>query len=221
MRDDDPPLLRDLMRFKPEGWTANAWAVEARVSRSVWTDIRHHANPSRRTLERLLTAAGSSLAEFEALRIAPPPPTRAETRASVVADASRNWRSPSLVPIPIYPAQAEPGVRPLTMLRFDPQRSLGSVQRPASLIGETAAFALPVVDDAMRPRFRPGRQIIVVPGRAVTAGDDVLAVVGEGLAAIAVLVERRDDGLLLRQHRSDAIVALPLCEVHLIVGEAL
>src|ERR1044071_357963 len=59
----------DLMRFKPEGMTPNAWAMKAGVSRTVWSDMRRPGNPSRRTLEKLLIAAGSSLAEFEALRI--------------------------------------------------------------------------------------------------------------------------------------------------------
>ena len=67
--DSDPGVYRDLMRLKPEGLSPNAWAVKAGVSRTVWSDMRRHGNPSRRTLEKLLAAAGSSLAEFEALRI--------------------------------------------------------------------------------------------------------------------------------------------------------
>ena len=66
---DEPPLYRDLMRLKPDELTPNGWAVKAGVSRTVWSDMRRHGNPSRRTLEKLLDAAGSSLAEFEALRI--------------------------------------------------------------------------------------------------------------------------------------------------------
>ena len=66
---ENSPIYDDLMRFKPDGLTPNAWAVKAGVSRTVWADMRRHGNPSRRTLEKLLTAAGSSLAEFEALRI--------------------------------------------------------------------------------------------------------------------------------------------------------
>ena len=59
-------IYRQLMRFKPEDLSANAWAVRAGVSRTVWADMRRHGNPSRRTLEKLLGAVGSSLAEFEA-----------------------------------------------------------------------------------------------------------------------------------------------------------
>src|SRR6476619_451655 len=69
---DRSQIYEDLMRFKPQELTPNAWAVRAGVSRTVWADMRRHGNPSRRTLEKLLTAASSSLAEFEALRIGSP-----------------------------------------------------------------------------------------------------------------------------------------------------
>ncbi len=221
-RDTDPPLLTDLMRFKPDGWSANAWAIEAGVSRTVWTDIRRHANPSRRTLDKLLAAAGSSLAEFEALRIGARPPQQTSEAIATLAERSDGWRAALLAAIPLHDAQADADLTfGLALLRFDPRRSSGSVQRPASLAGEASAFALPVVDDAMRPRFRPGRCIIIVPGRAVVAGDDVLAVIGDGLAAIAEVVERQGDRTVVRQHRPGAAVELPPVDVHLIVGEAL
>ena len=75
--DEGRLLLEELMRFKPAGLTANAWAVKAGISRNFWNDLRRHGNPSRRTLEKLLSAADSSLAEFEALRVgaASPRPT--------------------------------------------------------------------------------------------------------------------------------------------------
>ena len=61
-------LFEELMRFRPDGMTANSWVVKAGVSRNFWNDLKRHGNPSRRTLEKLLAAADSSLAEFEALR---------------------------------------------------------------------------------------------------------------------------------------------------------
>ena len=74
---EESQLYRDLMRFKPDGLTANGWAVKAGVSRSVWADMRRHGNPSRRTLAKLLAVAGSSLAEFEALQVGEAPKTGA------------------------------------------------------------------------------------------------------------------------------------------------
>lgn len=210
------------MRFKPDGWTANAWAVEAGVSRTVWTDIRRHANPSRRTLEKLLVAAGSSLAEFEALRIGVRRPDQPIATASGFADGSRAWRGAALGPIPLYAAEAIADRRHgLAVLRFDPLRSSSWVDRPASLAGDVSAFALPVVDSAMRPRFRPGRAVIIVPGRKVAAGDDVLVILDSGVAAIAELVEQCADRTIVRQHQPEVSAELSPGDVQFIVGEAL
>ena len=221
-RDTDPPLLTDLMRFKPDGWTPNAWAVEAGVSRTVWTDIRRHGNPSRRTLEKLLVAAGSSLAEFEALRVGAPPPPAPNKIGAGLAEPAQSWRAAPLAPIPLYQARPAAGsLEGAAALHFGPVRNPAAVDRPASLSGAAAAFALPVVDDAMAPRFRRGRTVIVVPGRQVEPGDDVLVVVGDGLAAIAQLIERRGPTAIVRQHRSDDEFEMTAFAIHLIVGEAL
>ena len=69
MAEAGAQLIEELMRFKPDGLTANGWAVKAGVSRTIWADLRRHGNPSRRILEKLLGAAEASLAEFEALRV--------------------------------------------------------------------------------------------------------------------------------------------------------
>jgi hypothetical protein len=57
MADDGAELFEELMRFKPDGLTPNAWAVQAGVGRTIWADLRRHGNPSRRTLSKLLEAA--------------------------------------------------------------------------------------------------------------------------------------------------------------------
>src|SRR5690348_9570135 len=97
---EKPQIYLDLMRFRPEGMTPNAWATKAGVSRTVWADMRRHGNPSRRTLEQLLTAAGSSLAEFEALRIAASEIAEA-SRGSGVGDLRRGWGAPQASPLPL------------------------------------------------------------------------------------------------------------------------
>src|SRR5687768_13580505 len=102
MSVEESQLYRDLMRLRPDGWTPNAWAVAAGVSRTVWTDMRRHGNPSRRTLEKLLTAAGSSLAEFEALRVGNQGLAVPTQAASAVADASiKDWRAAPLARLPL------------------------------------------------------------------------------------------------------------------------
>src|SRR3954469_17743583 len=96
--DEDSPIYRDLMRFKPDALSPNAWAIKAGVSRTVWADMRRHGNPSRRTLEKLLTAADSSLAEFEALRLGPEAPRVPDGRAGAVGDPRWTWAPAPLPP---------------------------------------------------------------------------------------------------------------------------
>src|SRR5215210_7775686 len=92
---EESPVYRDLMRFRPDGLSPNGWAVQAGVSRSVWADMRRHGNPSRRTLEKLLAAAGSSLAEFEALRVGPEP-TIGTAILDRLGDRRHGWRAAPL-----------------------------------------------------------------------------------------------------------------------------
>src|SRR3954467_13586755 len=96
---DQSQIYDDLMRFRPEGVTPNAWALRAGVSRTVWSDMRRHGNPSRRTLEKLLVAAGSSLAELEAPRISPGSRPGAQAAGSVLGDSrASGWRDAPLTP---------------------------------------------------------------------------------------------------------------------------
>ena len=103
---EESQLYRDLMRFRPDGLTANGWAVKAGVSRSVWADMRRHGNPSRRTLAKLLTVAGSSLAEFEALRVGQEPRLRATMAdpAGVSDRGASDWHPAPTAPVPLYPS---------------------------------------------------------------------------------------------------------------------
>ena len=39
MADEGSRLVEELMRFKPDRLTANAWAVQAGVSRTIWADL--------------------------------------------------------------------------------------------------------------------------------------------------------------------------------------
>ncbi|MFL6723157.1 MAG: hypothetical protein ACJ8E7_03340, partial [Sphingomicrobium sp.] len=100
MADEGSRLVEELMRFKPDRLTANAWAVQAGVSRTIWADLRRHGNPSRKTLEKLLSAAGSSLAEFEALRIGQAA-TKAVLKEAGLAENGPRWRPAPLKPIPL------------------------------------------------------------------------------------------------------------------------
>src|SRR5437868_3022470 len=98
---DEAQIYRELMRFKPDGLTPNGWAIRAGVSRTVWADMRRHGNPSRRTLEKLLTTAGSSLAEFEALRLEGDRPAGQNAITGVEDTRASAWASARLPSLPL------------------------------------------------------------------------------------------------------------------------
>ena len=234
MTAEEAQVYRDLMRFKPEGLTPNAWAVKAGVSRTVWADMRRHGNPSRRTLEKLLSAAGSSLAEFEALRVGDE-----AVRSTRAGEATRlgdvpgwAWTPARLPPLPLLASGiagewGETGSRiELTELR--PGEPLDRLPRPASLAGDPDAYAVTIVGDAMWPRFRPRRRIAVSPRSPVAIGDDVLVQLrggaGEGgtPALIKELVKRTGAFVELRQFNPDLtfrVDAEDVEAIHKIVGE--
>lgn len=224
-------IYRDLMRFKPEGLSANAWAVKAGVSRTVWADMRRHGNPSRRTLEKLLAVANSSLAEFEALRLGPQPRRMIEgTGAHAVGDSRRGWRSAPLAPLPLVGSRlggewGEPGSA-VELTEVRPEELLEHVDRPASLASDPDAYALTVVGDSMWPRFRPGRRIAISPRAPVSVGDDVLVRLGPASAAepdgaepvlIAQLVRKSAAGVELRQFNPDLTVRVNASDVEAIL----
>jgi Peptidase S24-like len=217
------PIYDDLMRFKPDGMSPNAWALSAGVSRTVWADMRRHGNPSRRTLEKLLRAAGSSLAEFEALRVgahvaAPPASARISDRLS------GSWEGAHLPPLPLIAASigGEWGDSAdrveLTDLRT--AEIIDRLARPASLASDETAYAVTIVGASMWPRFRPGRCIAVSAKASVAIGDDVLVKLkGPNEAGTVVhalikeLVSSSSAGVQLRQFNPDRTFGVPAAEI--------
>jgi hypothetical protein len=222
---DHSDIYDDLMRFKPEGLTPNGWATKAGVSRTVWSDMRRHGNPSRRTLEKLLTAVGSSLAEFEALRVSGDPKGEL-AGGSALSDRRRAWHDAQLPPLPLVATAigGEWGDRAsmieMTELRAD--HVIDRVARPASLANDASAYAVRIIGNSMWPRFRPGRSVAVSPGTPVAIGDDVLVKLRRlpDLAAapgIAILVKQlvrnSGSGVELRQFNPDLTFHVPAEEI--------
>jgi SOS-response transcriptional repressor LexA len=222
-------IHRDLMRFKPEGLSPNAWAVKAGVSRTVWADMRRHGNPSRRTLQKLLEAAGSSLAEFEALRLGPEP-RRTTSPAGQVADDRWAWASAPLPPLPLVVSSlagewGEAGSR-IELTEIRASELIERISRPASLASDPDAFAVTVVGDSMWPRFRPGSRVAVSPRSPVKIGDDVLARLrpaagggnnGSERVLLKQLVRRSATSFELRQFNPDLTFAVDAEEVDAIL----
>lgn len=220
-------LFEELMRFRPEGLSANAWAVKAGVSRTIWADLRRHGNPSRRTLEKLLGAAGSSLAEFEALRVGAPAPSPAGN-GDALAESGRSWRGPLLAAIPSLLTRhagewGEPG-RGIELLLVDRAKVIGKVDRPAALAADPAAYAVTMAGESMWPRFRADRRLLVSPAASVAVGDDVLVLLDMNHVLIGELARRTRSRLTLRQFNPDATFAVESVDVvaiHKVVGESI
>jgi peptidase S24-like protein len=230
---EDSPIYRDLMRFKPDELTPNGWAVKAGVSRTVWSDMRRHGNPSRRTLEKLLVAAESSLAEFEALRLERESKTDAGSAASLAEKRAWDWGPARLPSLPLLATRlagewgpSGSGVE-LTEVRWDDL--VDRLPRPSSLASDLDAYALTVVGDSMRPRFRPGRRIAVSPRSPVVVGDDVVVRLasakssdGNQSALIKELVRRTSAGVELRQFNPELTFTVEdryVQAIHKVVGE--
>lgn len=231
---DESGIYRDLMRFKPDGLTPNAWAIKAGVSRTVWADMRRHGNPSRRTLDKLLAAAGSSLAEFEALRVSGGPAGDAAL-VSQLADRRAGWEAPRLPGLPLL-ATATGGewgtpMRGIELTELRTGELVGRVSRPSSLANDHGAYAVTIVGDSMWPRFRAGRHVAVSPKTVPAAGDDVLVRLATECARspsgavpilIKELVRRSTTGVELRQFNPDLTFEVSTTEIaamEKIVGE--
>jgi len=223
---DNSRIFDDLMRLKPERLTPNAWAVTAGVSRTVWADMRRHGNPSRRTLEKLLTAAGSSLAEFEALRVGEPPSAEGSIAPGLSDRRATPWGAPQLPGLPLVATEPAgswtiEGVE-LTGLRAG--ELVGRVARPASLAGDASAYAVTIVGNSMWPRFRAGRVVAVSRDSRTEIGDDVLVKLRSdstrNATAIPVLIKelvvRGRSGIKLRQFNPDLTFEVPAVEVEAI-----
>jgi SOS-response transcriptional repressor LexA len=229
---DESQIYRELMRFKPDGLSANAWAVKAGVSRTVWSDMRRHGNPSRRTLEKLLAVAGSSLAEFEALRVGAEPRPLGVRLGSVGEGGQRGWNSAQPLPLPLLATAlagewGTPGSR-IELLEIENERWIERLPRPLSLAVDGEAYAITVVGDSMWPRFRPGRRIAVSPRSPIAIGDDVLVILakrssaGNRLVLLSELVRRTSTHIELRQFNPDATLSVSTAEVetiHKVCGE--
>lgn len=222
---EDSQIYRELMRFKPDGLTANGWAVKAGVSRTVWADMRRHGNPSRRTLEKLLTAAGSSLAEFEALRIGAEPRHGPADAGAVGEGARRGWIPPPLQPLPLL-GSAEAGEWPqagsgIDLLEIRYGEQIQPVPRPVSLAADRDAYVVTVIGNSMWPRFRTGRGVAVSPRSPVSIGDDVLVLLkqrrdGRSVALLKELVSRTSAYVELRQFNPDLTLKVDAAEVEAI-----
>jgi len=193
---------------------------------------RRDGNPSRRTLEKLLAAVESSLAEFEALRAGG---DRAgwDAAAPALGDPGRAWGAAQLPPLPLLATAVigewgEAGSA-IELAELRPGEFVDRIARPPSLANDPRAYAITIVGDSMWPRFRPGRRVAVSPKAPVAIGDDVLVKLGNRVrhaagesVLIKELVRRTGRGVELRQFNPDvtfAVSAADIASIEKIAGE--
>lgn len=221
MAGDYSTICDDLMRLKPDGMSPNGWAMKAGVSRTVWSDMRRHGNPSRRTLEKLLMAVGSSLAEFEALRIGGGSAIETAIRTGL-SDRNAAWRGADVPPLTLIATAmggewGDPPER-VESTELSPGEIVDLLPRPVSLANDASAYAITIVGDSMWPRFRPGRRVAVSAKLPVSIGDDVLVKLaspsGKTVSVLVKeLVRRTGRGLDLRQFNPDTTFDVPAAEI--------
>lgn len=226
-------MVDDLMRFMPEGMSPNGWAVAAGVNRTVWGDIRRHGNPSRRTLARLLDVAGSSLAEFEALRVGVTAIGEAMDMTALASPRSR-WRGPPPKDMPIFAAQeCDPiivGAVRVPAFRLD-RVIRDRIARPHSLQSAVDSFGFTIPVSNMWPRFRAGRTLLVTPSLAPTIGEDLLLTLIDkadspmmGSSFVAELVWQDSDAIRVRYFSPGVELTVErrrIGRIERIVGEAI
>lgn len=159
-----------LMAVKPADLSPTGWAIKAGVSRAVWSDIKAHGNPTRRTLEKLLGAIGMSLADFEA-------GTRVRTEVRAAPGVSAGPRD-----LPLAGTGMGGELPPIDgldeasadLIELDLGDVLDFLERPDFLKNDRDAYALTMLGDSMTPRFEPGERILVSPRAPVGIGDYVV-----------------------------------------------
>lgn len=181
-------------------------------------------------MEKLLQAAGSSLAEFEALRVGRAAPAHVGS-SEILNESSQAWRSAAHSPLPVMKSVAagawgdpESGVE---MIQISRDAIIEQLPRPASLVADRQAYAMTILGNSMWPRFRPGARVAVSPLAPVRDGDDVIVMLRgpaeqADFALVYELVRQTELAILLRQHHPSIEFEVPAdkaAAVHRVLGE--
>ena len=164
-------LFDRLMAIKPENLSANAWAVNAGVSRAVFNDIRRRNNANHETIEKLLDAIGVSWAQFDAGKAPDKTPVQSERVRSPIAE----WRAPDRprdVPVLGTAACAELSFGTngdsvdIETMEIDHDEVIDYLRRPLALMDRRDVYAIYFTGYSMAPKFEPGEPAYVDPKRA-------------------------------------------------------
>lgn len=221
-------LFEQLQSIKPEGLTMNAWASRAGVSRSWFFDVRKGAVPKTDTLEKVVGAAGFTLAQFYDL---PGVVDAAPIDEPGTYKKQLPFTGPSeTLTIPLLgTAQgsdleiAEDGtVSFIERMDLDTSNVVEYLRRPEALLGRDDVYAITVVGDSVSPRYEDGDPAYVSSKQRARNGDYVVVQMKrlEGdeerlhIALLKVLVRRTSTHLHLCQKTPEVEFAVPIAEIH-------
>lgn len=205
-----------LMQLMPRGMTEASWARAAKVSSSLFQDMKNKGTrPRVDTLEKVLAAARVTMPEFYALL-----GTETDTppQSNVVEADSRHYRhrsNPMDVPVwgsaegsDYIPDLDEPGTCVETTSLM-PDDIIDHIRRPIGIAEKRNVYALFVVGTSMEPRYFDGEPIFVDPARTPAIGDHVVLQLAapdfeEGERVVRAMVKRLEkrtaDFYFLRQY---------------------
>lgn len=221
------PLIDRLMAIKPPELSPNGWAVKAGVNRSVFSDARKRNNLNLDTLERLLEAAGVTLAQFQAGQT-----VQDIARQPTISDALASPSSPftgqhKLDKIPVWGSalghdhkiDLDGTIIHVEMTEIDQNDAVNYLPRPATLGFRRDVYALYVAGNSMEPRYDAGDPIFVDPSQPPSIGDDVIVQLRDSesdrviCALIKRLVRRSATYLELEQFNPARIFRVPMEKV--------
>ncbi len=181
---ENPTLYEALMAIKPPGLTPNAWALKAELNRNVFNDIRKNGRAAHDTIQRLVDAAASSLAELETkLRGDMAPEAGAADIHENPFKAFRGSLNERPRDVPVvgapscgeYVVRDEEGEHIVETIDLDLDEVIDYVRRPEPLQGRKDVYAIYPQGFSMVPRYEPG-EVAYVDGKRPPANGDYVVV---------------------------------------------
>ena len=230
MSEARPSLYELLMAIKPEDLTPNAWTSRAGVSRSFFQDVRNGTTPSATKLEKVVAAAGYTMAQFydlpNATSVAP------IEKSALKKDLPFTGRTDPLdVPLLGTAQGSDLEIGENGDVHFVEQMDLSLlnvvdyVRRPPALANRRDVYAITVIGNSMADRYMEGDPAYVDPKRQPRAGDYVVVQLRNRdgdthLALLKKLVRRTSTEIELEQAHPElrfAISAQDVAAVHRVI----
>lgn len=211
-----PPVYRALMAMKPSDLKPGRWAEDAGLARNYFNGLAKHGNPKREALDALLSVIGRTHMDLQTY-LHPVSTEVAGTGLAAPSDVKREFYGDGpYTPLPLmgtaFGGEYGDLDEHIELTELHLGDVLDYIARPASLREDPRAYALTIVGESMRPRFRPGERVGVSPRTPVSIGDDVIVQLrgpdgndGENIKTVLIkeLVRRTASHVELKQYNPE------------------